>query len=80
MSETPALEGAHRAHIECEVNVDSLAYWNDPTGEKDRNFVSPFETQVSRAVRFLFVSCEFALITAGVSCFEGQREVLDIFC
>jgi hypothetical protein len=80
MSETPALEGARRAHIECEINVDSLAYWNDPTGEKDQNFVSPFETQVSRAVQFPFVFYEFALIRAGVSCFKGRREVLDIFC
>eukprot|EP00980_Cylindrotheca_fusiformis_P028685 scaffold22635_cov134-Cylindrotheca_fusiformis.AAC.13 len=45
MSETPALEGARRAHIECEVNVDSLAYWNDPTGTRDQNFDSPFDTK-----------------------------------
>ena len=44
LSETPALNGATRAHIECDVNVDSLAYWNDLTGEKDRNFDSPFQT------------------------------------
>ena len=44
LSQTPALNGATRAHIECDVNVDSLAYWNDLTGEKDRNFESPFQT------------------------------------
>eukprot|EP00980_Cylindrotheca_fusiformis_P003054 scaffold713_cov131-Cylindrotheca_fusiformis.AAC.12 len=38
MSETPTLEGARRAHIDCEVNVDSLAYWNDPTGTKRSEF------------------------------------------
>jgi len=43
MEETPALKGAQRAHIECEVNVDSLAYWNDPQGDRDRDFVSPFD-------------------------------------
>jgi hypothetical protein len=46
MSDTPALEGASRAHIECDVNVDSLAYWNDPQGEIDRDFTSPFRAQV----------------------------------
>ena len=46
MPETPALEGARRAHIECDVNVDSSSYWNDPTGERDQNFVSPFHIKV----------------------------------
>jgi hypothetical protein len=40
--DTPALDGARRAHIECEINVDSLAYWNDPQGKRDDDFVSPF--------------------------------------
>jgi hypothetical protein len=44
--ETPALVGASRAHIECDVNVDSLAYWNDPQGKRDEDFVSPFKTKV----------------------------------
>ncbi len=34
-NETPALDGASRAHIECDINVDSLAYWNDPQGTRD---------------------------------------------
>jgi len=42
LSETPALVGAVRAHIDCDVNVDSLAYWNDPIGARDLNFQSPF--------------------------------------
>lgn len=46
MSETPALVGAKRGKITCDVNVDSLAYWNDPTGEKDQNFESPFRAKV----------------------------------
>mmetsp|Transcript_24180 Transcript_24180/g.59183 ORF Transcript_24180/g.59183 Transcript_24180/m.59183 type:complete len:1126 (-) Transcript_24180:1246-4623(-) len=45
MSETPALEGAKRGKIACDVNVDSLAYWNDPTGDKDQNFDSPFRAK-----------------------------------
>lgn len=55
MGETQALEGAKRATIECDVNVDSLAYWNDPQGERDRDFVSPFAVQVSRNECFGFV-------------------------
>lgn len=43
LSETPAVLGAQRAHIKgCEINVDSLAYWNDPVGTRDMNFISPF--------------------------------------
>jgi hypothetical protein len=42
LEETPALQGAQRAHIDCDVNVDSLAYWNDPTGSFDTDFQSPF--------------------------------------
>lgn len=43
LSETPAVKGARRAHIsDCEINVDSLAYWNDPVGTYDLNFQSPF--------------------------------------
>ena len=42
MSETPALVGASRGKINCDINVDALAYWNDPQGSRDRDFVSPF--------------------------------------
>jgi len=44
MSQTPALEGAHRGSIQCNgtVNANALAYWNEPQGERDVNFVSPF--------------------------------------
>ena len=43
MSETPALEGARKPHIECDEDVDDLAYWNIP-GPADTDFQSPFET------------------------------------
>lgn len=36
--ETPALVGAKRGHIQCDMNVDDLAYWNDPQGQRDINF------------------------------------------
>lgn len=42
MSQTPALEGAKWGHIECDVDVDDYAYWNDPQGERDQHFQSPF--------------------------------------
>jgi hypothetical protein len=42
--QTPAVLGAaSRAHVECpELSVDSLAYWNDPVGDSDLGFQSPF--------------------------------------
>eukprot|EP00554_Chaetoceros_debilis_P012580 CAMPEP_0194115626 /NCGR_PEP_ID=MMETSP0150-20130528/24183_1 /TAXON_ID=122233 /ORGANISM="Chaetoceros debilis, Strain MM31A-1" /LENGTH=591 /DNA_ID=CAMNT_0038806157 /DNA_START=97 /DNA_END=1868 /DNA_ORIENTATION=- len=42
LSETPALVGGSRGHIQCEVDVDELVYWNDPQGTRDVNFQSPF--------------------------------------
>ena len=45
MDQTPGMIGAARAHIQCDVNVDSLAYWNDPQGDRDRNFKSPFSVE-----------------------------------
>ena len=42
LDQTPAVQDAQRAHIECDINVDSLAYWNDPQGSRDATFQSPF--------------------------------------
>jgi GDP-fucose protein O-fucosyltransferase len=42
LAQTPALQNAQRAHIECDVPVDSLAYWNDPIGTRDMEQQSPF--------------------------------------
>ena len=42
LNATPALIGGSRGHIECDVNVDSLAYWNNPQGKRDVSFKSPF--------------------------------------
>ncbi len=47
MDQTPALLGAKRGHIECDVDVDELAYWNSPQGDRDLNFKSPFVTPSS---------------------------------
>ena len=45
MSQTPSLIGASPGHIQCDVNVDDLAYWNDPQGEPDRSYHSPFAVE-----------------------------------
>jgi hypothetical protein len=52
MSQTPALVGARRAHVECDVNVDHMAYWNDPQGTRDQEFVSPFLTPKDHYLTF----------------------------
>jgi len=44
ISQTPALKGAKWGHIKCDEDVDKIAYWNDPQGEQDQNFQSPFAT------------------------------------
>lgn len=41
-NETPAVLGASRGTIKCDLNVNSMAYWNDPQGSRDKEFVSPF--------------------------------------
>jgi hypothetical protein len=45
LDQTPAMEGAARAHVQCDVNVDSSAYWNDPQGQRDQDFKSPFAVE-----------------------------------
>lgn len=41
-NETHALLGASRGTIKCDINIDSLAYWNYPQGTRDEEFISPF--------------------------------------
>lgn len=45
MDQTPALQGARRAHIDCDIPVDALAYWNDPVGERDLHYTTPFRSK-----------------------------------
>lgn len=52
LDQTPAVVGAQRAHIHCDINVDSVAYWNDPQGTRDGNFVSPFSVHQERYITF----------------------------
>lgn len=67
LSKTPALIGAKHGSIRCpsasapadgndqnEVYVDGLAYWNEPQGEMDVSFVSPFAPpQQSKEKRYV---------------------------
>ena len=45
LSRTPALIGAGRGHIECDVPVDEelIAYWSAPQGDRDQVFETPFQ-------------------------------------
>lgn len=58
LDQTPALVGASRGHIQCDVNVDNLAYWNDPQGERDRNFKSPFVDSITSTSRPKYITFE----------------------
>ena len=63
LGETPSLIGAKRGHIQCDVNVDSLAYWNSPQGARDAEFRSPFAVEVSPVIaQFGFELFRFRLI------------------
>ena len=42
IEQTNAVVGARRAHIKCDANVDKLAYWNEPQGDRDYIFTTPF--------------------------------------
>lgn len=71
LDQTPAIKGASRAHIECDVNVDSLAYWNDPQGTRDQSFQSPFAVQVSATCKpgFDFLLLLFVLVPLSAKCY-----------
>ena len=74
LSETPAVQGAKRGHIECDVNVDSLAYWNQPQGDRDRSFQSPFRT-TSTETKYI----SFAPDRGGWNNIRMSMEVIFIF-
>ncbi|KAL7443230.1 hypothetical protein ACHAXM_008859 [Skeletonema potamos] len=54
MSQTPALIGAKHGSIQCDNdNYDDLAYWNDPQGDLDVGFVSPFAPSDTSEKRYI---------------------------
>ncbi|KAL7535423.1 hypothetical protein ACHAXR_009712 [Thalassiosira sp. AJA248-18] len=54
MESTPALIGARRGQITCDTNVDSLAYWNEPQGDRDSTFTTPFGVTSSKPKYLVF--------------------------
>lgn len=74
-NETPALEGASRAHIECDINVDSLAYWNDPQGTRDQNFKSPFAVKVSSSYNYVIINSRFTHIRFALIDLQGEKYI-----
>jgi hypothetical protein len=53
LSQTPALIGAKHGTIQCDENFDELAYWNDPQGDLDVDFVSPFTPSDTTEKRYI---------------------------
>ena len=52
MAQTPALLGASPGHVDCDVDVDDIVYWNDPQGTRDQEFKSPFATPPNHYLTF----------------------------
>eukprot|EP00978_Attheya_sp_CCMP212_P013233 scaffold33277_cov41-Attheya_sp.AAC.1 len=81
MEETPALIGAQRGHIqECNVNVnvDAMAYWNDPQGDVDANFdrAAPFQASTTGSKRYL----TFEPDSGGWNNMRMSFENIFVFC
>ena len=51
MADSPALSTAKRAHIDCDINVDSLAYWNQD--ELDHQHPQPFRLDQTQPEKFI---------------------------
>ena len=47
LDKTPSLIGAMKGKISCDINVNELAYWNDPQGKIDVDFKTPFSNPFS---------------------------------
>jgi hypothetical protein len=43
LDQTKAVVGAKRAQITCDRDVSNLAYWNEPQGDRDYFFVTPYQ-------------------------------------
>jgi hypothetical protein len=54
IEQTPAVREAKRASIQCDLPVDSLAYWNDPTGERDVHYESPYQQHTTKTQYITF--------------------------
>jgi hypothetical protein len=54
LDQTPAVHEAKRASIQCDLPVDSLAYWNVPTGERDVHYESPYQQLATKTQYITF--------------------------
>ena len=54
LAQTPALLGAKRGGFDCdaEVNVEQMAYWNQPQGLRDREFQTSFRASEEKFLTF----------------------------
>lgn len=43
LDQTKAVVGAKRAQITCDHDVSKLAYWNEPQGDRDYSFMTPYQ-------------------------------------
>lgn len=69
MADTPALVGAQRGKIQCDVGVNSMAYWNEPQGDKDMAFTTPFADADSSKPKYLVFTPDKVSITLScLSC------------
>ena len=53
MADTPALISAQRGKIQCDTDVNSMAYWNEPQGDRDSTFTTPFADTDSSKPKYL---------------------------
>lgn len=89
LDQTPALIGASRGSVRCDVDVSNLVYWNDPQGIRDVDFVSPFRKLTSGGKtpyitfwqdpgRFnnIRMSLEIILVFAGKHCLVTMSSLI----
>jgi len=73
--QTPGLIGASRGHIECDVDVDMLAYWNSPQGDRDTAFQSLFVGDETKEEKYI----TFQPDTGGWNNIRIHLEIIFIF-
>jgi GDP-fucose protein O-fucosyltransferase len=58
LSKTPALLGAQRGHVNCDVPIDQdkIVYWSSPQGDRDQAFKSPFAPPVTEPKKEYYIT------------------------
>jgi len=80
LSQTPALVGGKRGHIDCDVDVDFLAYWNDPQGTRDQEFAPPFAERRDDGspTKYLTFQPDSGKSNDGLTCLYNGQTSTDI--